>query len=436
MITEKQITTEILGEIKKSVDISAKEGGRYKIYFLKNGNVAYIRYSNIRYTTSRPHGIYYFVVSIDKFREYKERFRLILSCGSSDRTLIIPSRDIEELFKNVGISDNKWHFYVSTDMMLKDIDLSKYLNKWELLNKNEIISEENMEDRIREADLRAKIFANIYKLSKENKKCNHIYLCNDLYYAGFQKYEILATLKYLEEKGTIYKIVYVDWYIKERYRDSEPEENDALLVDIFTIIKDFARKHDWSYGLKRSDLYDKLYKKGYTEDDIHEGLKLLEERKIIYKKSFIYWFTYDYTGDVIKGDIVKDNQDAIYMPDKLPESEIEIIKELKSEDIKIADLTENEYSDVPSKVEFLTKRWKELKEEKEKMEYAKQNEVDFQKELERKRDESINRQKELEIKILEIDKEKQILEKLFEPIRQEYEQKNQKVVEEKKVLIA
>lgn len=435
MITEKQITTDVLGAIKKSVGISGKEGGRYKIYFLENGNVAYIRYSNIQYTTGRPHGTYYFVVSIDKFREYKERFRLILSCGAADRTLIIPSEDIEELFKNVGASDNKWHFYVSADMMLKNIDLSKYLNKWELLNKDGIISEENMEDKIRGADLRSKIFANIYKLSRENKKCNHLYLCNDLYYAGFQKYEISATLKYLEEKGAIYKIVYVDWYIKERYRDIDPEIIDPLLVDIFTVIKDFARKHGWSYGLKRSDLYDNLYKKGYTEADIQEGLKLLEERKIIYKKSFIYWFTYDYTGDAVKGDNVEDNQDVIFMPDKIPEGEIEIIKELKSESIIIEDYSKNEYSDVPSKVEFLTKRWKELKEEKEKMEYAKQNEADFQKELERKRDESINRQKELEIKILEIDKEKQALEKLFEPIRQEYDHNNQKVAEEKKVLV-
>lgn len=434
MNTGPQIVKEILDKIKKYVGISGKEGGRYKIYFLKNGNVAYIRYSNIRVSANRQYGTYYFVVSVDKFKEYKERFRLILSCGSSENILIIPSIDIEDLFKNVSISaDNKWYFYISTDMKLKNIDLSKYLNRWELLNNGEAELEENMTDNIRESDVGSKIHDIISNLSRQNKKCNHLYLCDDLYAQDFEKYEILAALKALEQEGAIYKIIYVNWYIKERYKEIDLQENDQLLIDIFTAIKNFSGRYDWQYGLKKSDLYDKLLKKGYTEDDIREALELLEERKIIYKKSFIHWFTKEYQGDVLNGDIVEGKEDVIYMPDKIEEYDLGN----ESYDIKIEDMkdTKNAYSDIPFKVEFLIKKWKELKEKKEEMEYEKQREIDLQKELERKKEESINREKELEEKILDIDKEKEILEKLFEPIRLRYDENSQKVTEGKSRLI-
>ena len=253
MKTEAQITAEILDRIKESVDISGREDGRRKIYLLKNGNVAYVRHSDVRYSTNRPRGTYYFVVSIDKFREYKERFRLILTCGSVDKTLIIPPGDIENLFKNAGIStDNKWYFYLSGDMRLGDVDLSKYLNRWELLNDGKMKLGDDMKDKIRESESRSKICDIVSGFSRENRKCNHIRLCNDLYAKGFLKHEILDALKYLEERGSIYKIVYVDLYIKERYRENDLDEGDELLMDTFNAIKDFAIRYKWQYGLKKS----------------------------------------------------------------------------------------------------------------------------------------------------------------------------------------
>lgn len=424
-----QILKEVLDKIKKHVGISGKEGGRYKIYFLKNGNVAYIRYSNIRTLSNRQYGTYYFIVSVDKFKEYKDKFRLILSCGSSENTLIVPSKDIENLFKNVNIStDNKWYFYISADMILKDIDISKYLNRWELLN-GETELEENMTDNIRESDSRSKIHDIISNTSRQNKKCNHLYLCNDLYAQYFEKYEILAALKALEQEDVIYKIIYVNWYIKEKYKEIDLQEEDQLLIDIFTAIKNFSSRHDWQYGLRKSDLYDKLFKKRYTEDDIRDALELLEERKIIYKKSFIHWFTKEYQGDLPNGDIVEGKEDVIYMPDKIEEYNLGN----ESYDTKIENIEDmqNTYSDIPFKVEFLIKQWKELKEKKEKMEYEKQREIDLQKELEHKKEESINREKELEEKILDISREKEILEKLFEPIRLKHDEISQKAIKER-----
>ncbi len=474
-IYEHRIMTEykIIDTIDSYVNIIGKEVAPKKTYFLKNGYIACPSYSSIRQSDFYPAKTYSFAVYIKKFKEYKERFILILSCGSFERTLIIPPEDVPKILKDINISKgNRWQFHILEDMKLlsdRSIDLTKYLNKWEIIERYDI-KIEDMDDKIRLTELRTKIYEHISKLSKENKKCNHLYLCNYLYSEKFSKYDILYALRFLEEKATIYKIVYVDWYVKERFRGNNIEETDKLLIetdklliDTFIIIKNFSIRYNWQYGIKKSDLYDNLLSKGYNEKEIRNSLKLLEERKIIYKKSFIYWFTHEYKGIItLKGDFLEDrDKDIIYMPDKTdkieekdiekaleppeekPEEEIKPQPqevEKPEEDIKPQPqevetekyIKENIFSDIPFKIEFLTKKWEELTLEQIKIENERQKEIEEQKELECRREESVKKQKLLEERILGINKQKDLLEKQFEPIRMIYDQFGKMEVGEKK----
>ena len=434
-----QIITEykIIDTIKNIVAMVGKETGSNKLYFLENGNVIYAKYSSLRQYDIPT---YSFAVLIEKFEEYKEKnLVLILSCGSFERTLVIP--DAEKLFKIINVSSRRrWQFHILEDMKLfadRTVDLTKYLNKWEFINRH---SKTNMEDNIILAELRTKIFEYISKLSKENKKCNHNYLCINLYSDKYSKYDILYALKYLEEKEAIYKIPYVDWYIKENFRESELDDDNRLLIDTFVFIKNYSKKYNWKYGIKKSDLYDRLLERGYGESDIRDALKLLEERKIISKKTFIYWFTKDYKGNVLKGDFLESkDKDIIYMPEKtdkieekdienyqpIIEPKIEMVEDIQQ--VKVGGDYKHEFD--PSKIEFLIKKWKDLKVEQEKIRDDINKEIEKQKELEDKREESIKRQNLLETRIVDINKQKSLLESKFEPISVVYDQFN----EEKKM---
>ncbi len=440
----------IIDSINKYNTIIGKESGINKLYFLENGNVIYAKYSSLRQKKSEILITYSFSVNIDRFEEYKEKnLILTLTCGSSEKTLIIPSEDTEKLLKHVNISShNRWQFHILPNMEFapdRTTNLSKYLNKWEFINRHEIKTNKAM-DNIKLSELRTKIFEYISKLSKENKKCNHNYLCNNLYSENYSKYDILYSLKYLEEKGAIYKIPYVDWYVKENYKEKDIEDDNKLLIYIFKIIKNYSKNTNWKYGIKKSDLFEKLLEKGYSESEIRDTLKLLEERKIIFKKTFIYWFTKDYKDEVIKGDFLESkDKDIIYMPDKSEKIEEKVIEkekidqefkiEMVEEEEDIEDHkedTEEKQEFDPSKIEFLIKKWRELKAEEEKVKEDINKEIVEQKELERKREESIQRQNQLETRIIDIDKQRNLLEKNFKPIMTIYTQ-FERVDEEKKM---
>lgn len=297
-------------------------------------------------------------------------------------------------------------------------------------------TDNNMEYKIKDADLRATIYEIVSGLSRANKKCNEWYLRSDLSRKGYNKGEIYQALKILKEKGTIYDIPYLDWFIAIEYRKKDYVGDNILQKTIFTIIKNFSIKFNWKYGIKQSDLFDKLLEKNFSEAEIRSALSIMRDRNIIFKKVYIYWFTSEYENIV---------------PEKKYISEEDITEEdITDEDIKIEEPTkdvdeglmeeeednkENDYSDIPRGAEDLTKRWKDLKGIHDKFIDEKEKEIFLQKDLERKREESINRQKELDTKIANLNKEKERLEKIFEEIRQEklsFELDMR--VEEKKVL--
>lgn len=127
MNTETDIGSKITEKLGK-IGIISKEG---ETYHLNNGSVVCVIYSNVQ-----QDDIYQFEVSKSKFKEYGERFRLLLVCGSYDKILIIPQYDLDDLFKDIGISDS-WKFHVTHDSKLieGDKDLSGYLDRWEFLAK-------------------------------------------------------------------------------------------------------------------------------------------------------------------------------------------------------------------------------------------------------------------------------------------------------------
>jgi hypothetical protein len=220
-----------------------------------------------------------------------------------------------------------------------------------------------IDDKIKTADVRSKIYEIISGHSRKNEKCDHLYLSFDLYKFGFNKYDIRTALKYLEKKNTIYKIVYVDWYVSKKYRDISItdlkneliNENNKILIDIFIAIKNFSSLYRYRRGLKKSDLYDKILKKGYSEHEIYNALRLLEDRDIIYKKSFIYWFTHEYKGDIIIEDTVEEKEDIL---DKI-EKEENILEIGIS---KIAgDNMENDINDFAKRISDKYKRLMELR---------------------------------------------------------------------------
>ncbi len=186
---------------------------------------------------------------------------------------------------------------------------------------------DTVDNTITGATLRTNIFEIISGLSKENKKCNNMILVNNFYKKGYQNYEIYSALNLMEKENIIYKIIYVDWFIKEKYRDNDIDTANKLWIDIFNIIKNFSKKYNWNYGIKRSDLYDELLKKDHLEADIGIALESMKNQDIIYNKTYIYWFTNEYKGH-IKEEITEEDaveEDIIEFP-KSKESKIEIIE--------------------------------------------------------------------------------------------------------------
>lgn len=121
------IESKIVGILDK-IGIVSKEGD---IYHLKNNSIVYIGFPYVQ-----QEDIYQFNIPKLKFKENRERSRLLLVCGSHEKILVFPSYDLDKLFKDCAI-DNIWKFSITKDLKFieRDKDLSEYLCNWEFLAK-------------------------------------------------------------------------------------------------------------------------------------------------------------------------------------------------------------------------------------------------------------------------------------------------------------
>ncbi|MCW3136235.1 MAG: hypothetical protein N2V77_04780 [Canidatus Methanoxibalbensis ujae] len=131
--------TDIHQRILRVIGIDGKRLDRSS-YKLQNGKMVMFRYS-------KPYKcgalVYWFGLSKEKFERYSsESFFVLFICGSDDQVLVIPSSYLSELLRDVGTAiDNHWKLHIFKRENIFEIsvtgkpdeDVSKYLNKYELL---------------------------------------------------------------------------------------------------------------------------------------------------------------------------------------------------------------------------------------------------------------------------------------------------------------